>query len=308
MSTNEAAAAHDRGITDSETYRRIAGNAPVEPNAEDLRRLLALGLVEPDLRPGYYRTVDLRTAQQQALARAREDLAGLALMASLPAAGTSDSGSEVLEGLDVINTRIEHEVGAAEREILSAQPHVRSPKRRERAHGRDVSALQRGVTMRTLYPMAACGRTPTREWVREMSALGGEYRLLASPFSHGIVIDRRLAFITDSRPGVAPSPDRAVVVRDHAVVTYLAGIFDTAWGRALGWQTRQDRTAVTTPVQRAILRELIEGRTQEAAGKALDMSSRAVEQHLAALRTALQVASTYAALAWWLRSDEAELD
>ncbi|MFC3238230.1 hypothetical protein ACFOL3_34465, partial [Streptomyces nitrosporeus] len=108
--------------------------------------------------------------------------------------------------------------------------------------------------------------------------------------------------------GLAPSDDRCVVVRDAAVVAYLAGIFDTAWERAVGWRTRPEHTTVTTPVQRAILRELIHGRTQEAAAKSLDMSGRAVEQHLAALRTSLQVASTYAALAWWLRSDEADLE
>lgn len=301
-------------ITESETYRRIARAEYVTPDAGDLDQLLALGLVQPDPdgQPGFYRTVDLQTAQQQVLARAREDLTALALMATLSAppvsAGASGSGSECLQGLDVINARIELEVNAARREILSAQPHVRSPTRRDRAHTRDVAALERGVVMRTLYPMAACGRTPSREWVREMSALGGEYRVLTSPFSHGIIIDRRLAFIADVRPGLVSSENRCVVVRDAAVVSYLGSIFDMAWERAVGWQARPESTAVTTPVQRAILRELIQGRTQEAAAKALDMSGRAVEQHLASLRSALQVASTYAALAWWLRSDEADLE
>lgn len=307
--------AHDSdNITERETYRRIARDECVAPDADDLDQLLALGLVEPepDGRPGCYRTVDLQTAQQQVLARTRENLTTLTLMTALSAppvsVGASGSGSECLQGLAVINARIELEVTAARREILSAQPHVRSPMRRERAHARDVAALQRGVSMRTLYPMAACGRAPSREWVREMSALGGEYRLLASPFSHGIIIDRRLAFIADVRPGLAPSDDRCVVVRDAAVVAFLASVFDLAWERAVGWQSRQEAGTVTTPVQRAILRELIQGRTQEAAGKTLDMSGRAVEQHLAALRTRLQVASTYAALAWWLRSDEADLE
>lgn len=301
------------GTVPGATYQRIARGERVTPDTEGLEQLLTLGLVEPSgHEPGFYRVVDVRQAQERALARAQESLAGLALMASIavppPPAGTFGPGPEYLEGLDVINERIEREVAGARYEILSAQPQVRTPERRGRARERDTAALERGVRMRTLYPSAACGRTPARAWVREMSALGGEYRVLGSPFSRGILIDRRLAFIDDVRPGVDRPEERSVVVRDPAVVAFLGNVFDSAWDRALGWGCRHDGGTVTTPVQRAILRELINDRTQELTAKVLDMSTRAVEQQLAALRDALGVRTTHAAIAWWLRSDETELD
>lgn len=290
-----------------ETYHRIARGERLTPDAEGLERLLGLGLVEPvDQRSGHYRLVDVRQAQQQMIARARSDLAGLELMASMPA--PSATGTEHLEGLEAINARLEREVAGARYEILSAHPHVLAAKRQDRARARDTAALQRGVRMRTLYPAAACGRAPTREWVREMSAHGGEYRVLSSPFSRVILIDRQVAFIDDRVTPGGDGAERCVVVRDPAVVAFLGAVFDAAWERALGWHTRPDHGTVTTPVQRAILRELIHDRTQKCAAKQLDMSERAAEKHLEVLRKTLGVHSTYAALAWWLRSDETELD
>lgn len=296
----------------AETYRRITQGELIPLDAEGLDQLLAVGLVEPVAdRTGMYRAVNVRQAQEEMIARARSDLAGLALMASIvnpPAQGNLGTAPEHLSGLDVINSRLEQEVAGAQSEILSSHPHVLHRKRQHRAHQRDIAALERGVTMRTLYPAAACGRSSTRDWVREMSALGGEYRVLHQPFTRGIVIDRKVAFIDDLEPSGAEASERCVVVRDPAVAAFLAKVFNAAWERALGWSFRSGSKTMTTHTQRAILRELINDRTQEGAAKALNMSSRAVEKHLATLRDALGVHSTYAALAWWLRSDETELD
>jgi hypothetical protein len=141
-----------------------------------------------------------------------------------------------------------------------------------------------------------------------MSAHGGEYRVLSSPFSRGIIIDRRIAVIDDLvTPGVDTS-QRAILVHDPAVVATLGAVFDSAWERARAWHARSEQGTVTTPVQRAILRELIADRTQEYAARKLDMSARAAERHLGQLRQALGVQTTYAALAWWLSSEETELD
>lgn len=294
-----------------ETYRRITRGECVAPDAQGLDQLLNLGFVEPAHHPGTYQPVDLRQAQDEILARARHDLAALAMAASLTPAPDKEAaglGPEYLDGREAINERIGRETAGAWSEILCAQPHVPDPTAQRRAHARDIATLERGVRMRTLYPAPARGRSSSRDWVREMSAHGGEYRVMTSPFNRGIIIDRRIAFIDDlATPGI-DRLTRCVVVRDLATVAFLASIFEAAWERALGWTCRPDNQTVTTRTQRALLRLLIHDRTQETAAKELDMSVGAAEKQLGALRKALGVNSTYAAIAWFLRSDEAEIE
>lgn len=300
---------YDLGISPSThaAYWRIVRGEGLDPESPELHELLAAGLIEQA--DAGFRAVDLRQAQQRLLARMDTELARLTLMASpldppdTPAA--AGPGAEYLSDPDDINARLDHEVERAQLEILSTQPQARDAAS-FRARDRDIAALQRGVEMRTIYPRSACGRTPTRQWVRDMSELGGEYRVLCSPFSRGILIDRRVAFVNDYR---FPQEKYAVVIHDPAVIAFLASVFEAAWQRAIGWgASLQEAGTVTTAVQRAILRELIADRTQEAAAHALDMSRSAVEQQLATLRKNLGVQSIYAAIAWFLRSDETDLD
>lgn len=288
-------------------YWRIVRGEKITPGSPGLTELLTAGLIEQS--EAGYRVVDLRRAQQRLLARMESDLARLTLMAStsepLPVPdGAFGPGAQYLHDIAEINERLDHEVLNAQTQILSAQPHVRHAAA-SRARDRDIAALQRGVEMRTLYPKAAAGRTPTRQWVREMSTLGGEYRVLCSPFSRAIIIDRRIAFADDPR---FPDEKRSIVIPDPGVVAFLVQIFEAAWQRSIGWGSQQGGGTITTPVQRAILRELISDRTQESAARALDMSRSAVEQQLASLRKTLGVQSIYAAIAWFLRSDETDID
>lgn len=304
---------HDGGIvTGDETYWRIARGEPVDPEDEGLRSLLALGLVaENDGKPGTYQVLDPQQAQQQILTRARDQLAGLVLAAHLSATPSPVAALGVaprhLVGLEAIDAQIGASVRGARSEILCAQPRLRDRRTSAVAVVRDRAALQRGVAMRTLYPTSACGRTNIRQWVREMSGAGGEFRVLAGRFVRGIIVDREVAFIDDLVQHPDPSVPRCCMVREPTVVAYLAAIFDATWERALGWGAKCDGDTVTTPVQRAILRELIGDRTIATTAKVLDMSERMVNERLHELRDALGVGSTYAALAWWLRSDEYDL-
>ena len=188
--------------------------------------------------------------------------------------------SEV-RGLPSINRFLESAVDDAERELLTAQPAgARRAVILQQAVDRDLRALERGVTMRTLYQHTARRSRATRDYVDLMLAHGAKVRTLDEFFNRLIVIDRRLAII----PG--GSPDVAVAIHDPNLVGYLADIFDRYWERGREYDERgaAPDSDIAAEVRQLTVRMLSEGHSDPASAKRVGVSTRTYASYVAALK------------------------
>ena len=181
-----------------------------------------------------------------------------------------------------IGTFIEGAVREAEMELLTAQPQAaRDSARLGVAAEREKAALDRGVTMRTLYQHSARRHAPTRKWVAQVTAHGAEVRTLDEFFNRMIVIDRRLAII----PGAADLTV-AMAIREPGLVTYLVDVFERAWERARPF-TNTERSMMhdIAKEQRAMtIRMLIQGHSDPVSAKRLGVSARTFAAYVADLK------------------------
>src|SRR3712207_3678203 len=82
-----------------------------------------------------------------------------------------------VQGIDAINLFIDTQLNECEKDLLTAQPYgKRRAATLASVEQRDLQALERGVSMRTLYQHSARHSPATREYVAEISALGAEVR------------------------------------------------------------------------------------------------------------------------------------
>ena len=256
------------------------GSRPVALNPETVARRTMEELLDE---------AAARVAQLSALPRMADQLAGQYARGQWRAGG----GSEYIDDPAVVNARLDDVVGSAEKEILSAQPGgPRDAVQLSRSLERDTAALDRGVTKRTLYRASARDHAVTAEYVRAMSARA-EYRTLVAAFERCIVVDRRVAFISNHLVEGAPEHS-AWQITDRAMVAYIAQEFDAKWRRADPWHGELRSRSVdtvsepggvrTTRRQREILRDIVEGRPQQVTASRLGISLRTLTGEIAGLK------------------------
>jgi len=186
-----------------------------------------------------------------------------------------------IRGLASINQFLEAAVDDAEHELLTAQPAgARRAVILEQAVDRDLRALERGVTMHTLYQHTARRSRATRDHVERIIDHGAKVRTLDEFFNRLIVIDRRLAVI----PGGAP--DVAVAIHDPNLVRYLADVFDRSWERARDYDERggSSDSDIASEVRQLTVRMLTEGHSDPASAKRVGVSTRTYASYVAALK------------------------
>ena len=133
-----------------------------------------------------------------------------------------------IRGLDNINRFLIATVEDAQHEILTAQPTLgRYHGSLENAPDRDIRAVQRGISMRTLYQHSARRSVAIKEYVDRLSRYGAQVRTLEEFFNRMIVIDRQIAIV----PG-ADGNDVAIAIHEPSLVAYLADVFERYWERA----------------------------------------------------------------------------
>ena len=173
-------------------------------------------------------------------------------------------------------------VADAETELLTAQPQAdRDARILAGAARRDAAALERGVTMRTLYQHSARRNSATHLYVREVIGQGAEVRTLDEFFNRLIVVDRRVAVIPHYE-GVS----NALAVREPSVVAYLVDMFERSWERARPFTNREiSLTKDIAAEQRAMtIRMLIEGHADQASAKRMGVSPRTYAAYVADLK------------------------
>jgi sugar-specific transcriptional regulator TrmB len=197
-----------------------------------------------------------------------------------------------IRGIATIGTFLASLVSDAEKELLTAQPQYRrGVKQLDAGVGaRDIAALKRGVTMRTLYQHAARRSADTRKYVAAVTAAGAEVRTLDEFFNRLIVVDRRVALIP-SHEGT----DAAMVIGDKSMVGYLVDMFERHWERARPFTSSE--TSLMRDIaaeQRAMtIRMLLEGRADPAGAKRLGVSPRTYAAYVADLKNEFEVETRF---------------
>jgi DNA-binding CsgD family transcriptional regulator len=317
-----------------------AGEDPSERMPDAVAELLELGLVVRDVREGH-RLVPLNPrdvlrrrmmiefgALDDCLSRMRS-LPGtvLALEDAFERSQLHAGGrSEFIPDPVVVNARLQDVVGGAQFEILAAQPAgPRTKEHLEAGRGRDTDALERGVTLRTLYRATVRDNPVTAEHARMMAnrpdGRSAEFRTLAEPFERAIIVDRRTAFISNT---VVPGAheNSAWQITDGAFVAYVVSEFESRWKRADPWfgelRPRTGWPAVdtvsgaqgvrTTKEEREILRELCSGRDQKGAARQLGISLRTFNAKVAKLRELFDAESVPELTFKWALSPDRHVD
>lgn len=187
-----------------------------------------------------------------------------------------------IHGFDNINAYIDAQLNECRSELLTAQPHGnRSASRIAQVESRDIQALRRGISMRTLYQHSARQSVATREYVAEVGALGAEVRTLDEFFNRLLVFDRHTAIIPATENNQV-----AVAIHDKSVVAYLVDVFDRAWERGLPYTLSDNaaQKAVASDVRSMILRLLVEGHSDAVSAKRLGVSARTYAAYIATLK------------------------
>ncbi|WP_155589780.1 hypothetical protein [Streptomyces cavernae] len=293
-------------------YERMAQGLTPEDGEPGLQELLDVGLAFFEPIHGSYAPTNPALAEQRVLAAVRDQIdQALALTQAFPELGLlfqdgrrRNRGSEFLEP-KLVNARIAESMDTAKAEIYAAQPGRRTADSLQRSHGRDMAALRRDVTWRTLYSNNERTNPATRQRVETMRAEGAHVRTLTEPFHRFIVIDRREAYIGDFSLADAP-PLSAWHITDAAVAAFLAELFDQMWARADDWSesARPKSTSRIDKTLRTILDLLSNGWTQKQIATRLGVSDRVINGHLSTLRQERDF-NTNAQLAhWWATAPE----
>lgn len=196
-----------------------------------------------------------------------------------------------LRGIATINAFLSAVVGEAEHELLTAQPQYgRALNQLSDVGAHEVSLIERGVTIRTLYQHAARRSADTRRYVAAVTAAGGEVRTLDEFFNRLIVVDRRTAVIPSHEGNTA-----AMVIREPSVVAYLVDMFERHWERARPFTSSESSLLRDIAAeQRAMtIRMLLEGRADPAGAKRLGVSPRTYAGYVADLKTEFDVETRF---------------
>lgn len=288
--------------TDVDVYGRLAAGEDPQPGDEPaVARLKAHGL----LADGTGRPVVLPptnaawTLAEDALANLSQQIQLLdALPRTIEAMSVlfnrsrfrAGSGSEFLAERDVVNQRMEKILAGAQFELLGAHPH--KPRTREQMElgvPRDKAAIDRGVRYRTLYQDVVRDDAVSCEWASTMAQHGAQYRTLMDPFERVIIVDRKIAVISDYVMEAAPE-GAAWIITDRAMVGFCAHAFEQEWRRGTVWhgERRQRGLRVAgrlSEVQKSILRALSENQTLDGLARRMSVSKRSLQREVDGIRS-----------------------
>jgi sugar-specific transcriptional regulator TrmB len=194
-----------------------------------------------------------------------------------------DRGDVVqLEG-EPLQNFLEALVADAEFEMLTAHPQSgRDLSQLEVAIARDIAALDRGISMHTLYQHSARRNNVTAKYVAAVGDHGAEVRTLDEFFNRLIVVDRRIALVPEKE-----NPRAAVVIREPSIVAYLTDMFERSWERARPFTNAETSTRSEIAEEQRVMtiRMLIEGHPDPTSAKRLGVSPRTYAGYIAELKT-----------------------
>jgi DNA-binding CsgD family transcriptional regulator len=202
---------------------------------------------------------------------------------------------EHLIGIDEIRSRIEELASACQHEVMAFAPRgVQSPEALDASRPLDEGVLARGVLMRTLYVQGIYNNPISLGYAQWLVEQGGHVRTAPSLSLRLIIYDRQLVLAP-----VNPEDEKAgaVLMRGTGVVDALCEHFEQVWERAalLNVQRPRGKQDELTDQQRAVLRLLGEGHTDEVIARRLGVSVRTARRITAEIMTLLDARSRFQA-------------
>lgn len=204
-----------------------------------------------------------------------------------------DEGPPLIEeitDLPAVRRRIEELAVGAQQELLAFTPPARNPSAaRAAARAADFSVLDRGVTMRTIYPESTVDDVGAHAYARELVAAGGEVRLCVNVPTRLMVVDRTVAVVPNEP---ADGSRGCVIVAHPGTVAALVSLFDVYWqaGRTLSAVVDPDECST---MERAVLWMLMQGMKDETVARQLNVSVRTVRRCIADLMARLDASSRF---------------
>jgi DNA-binding CsgD family transcriptional regulator/sugar-specific transcriptional regulator TrmB len=204
---------------------------------------------------------------------------------------------ERLEGLDAVQTRLEQLTAQATREVMTIVPGGPQPAAvLEAARPLDTEIARRGLTLRSLYQDSMRSDKANMDYASWLTGLGVQIRTAPLVPPRIILLDRELAVVP-----LDPVRRRwpgAAIVRQAGVLTSLIALFEQSWdaARPLSAQDAPSTEGdAPTQEERALLRLLSRGLTDEAAASRLGVSVRTVQRRMEGLMARLGAASRFEA-------------
>ncbi|MFE4540388.1 hypothetical protein ACFRKB_35865 [Streptomyces scopuliridis] len=296
-------------------HRLVQGDQ-VDGSEPGRAELAALGLAVHNPQYDRWGSADMWHAEQTALAEERAAIAHhLHRMDQLSelhselrnAESSRGDGIEFLDGNELVTAAIMQAVDSARLQICTAHPQNRRPETLRAVVTSEIKLLQRGIALRTIYPDTARTRSAEQEWAAEVSKHGAAVRTLATDFERMILVDNKVAIISDHRGGT--SANAAFKATHPGLLAFFRHIYDQQWERAEPWaggRFLRNAETVTTGRSRRILNKLREGRTLKQIATELGVSLRTVNSDLNKLYEAVGVDTQFALGVWW--SSEAAAD
>lgn len=273
-----------------------------------LDRLADLALLRPSLAdPAVLRPIppgialDALLAKQQAELASRQQeiensriaVAGLLADYSSLRTGQSVGGVERIVGLEAIRSTLEELAFRVRRESLAFAPGG-AQTAENRAAGLPLAeaALARGVQLKTVYLHSVVNDPGSREHAARLASLGGETRTVPSLPMRMHIVDREVVVVPLDP---ADSSQGAVIIREAGALMGFCALFDQVWAAAqpLGEPAPRAADEVASPQERALLRLLADGLTDEAAARKLGVSLRTERRLITELSSRLGTGSRF---------------
>ncbi|NUO98838.1 MAG: helix-turn-helix transcriptional regulator [Nonomuraea sp.] len=269
----------------------------------DLDRLAELHLLTFDPRAGSIEVVDPGIGLRSLLLRRETDLinrqreldgarAAINNLASeLSHKETGDS--EHLDSLVAVRVRLRELASNVSESCWSMLPGgPQSADALEASRPLDKAALDRGVSLRTIYQSSCTNDAATRAYVEWLTSHGADNRTLPTLPLPLVIVDEKLALVPID---VDESQRGATVLNSPGAVAVARVLFELLWEMATPWgEHRHDADGLTVQ-ERELLRLLSNGMTDEAAGRALSISLRSVRRLAAGLMVKLNARSRFEA-------------
>lgn len=203
-------------------------------------------------------------------------------------------GTERLDGMDAVQSRLEQLAHNAVSACLSTMPGGgQSAASLAASKPLDEMMLQRGIPVLTVYLDSMRNDHATLGYARWLTELGGEVRTASTLPSRMVIFDQQVALLP-----IDPDNTRrgAVQLSVPGVVAALTSLFEQLWAGAvpLGDESVHADTELTGQ-ERELLRLLSQGLTDEAAARRLGVSLRTVRRMMAIIMQRLGAHSRFEA-------------
>jgi DNA-binding CsgD family transcriptional regulator/sugar-specific transcriptional regulator TrmB len=202
---------------------------------------------------------------------------------------------EQLSGLDSIRSRIEELATDCQSELMAFAPGgPQSVDVMEASRPVDLAVLQRNVRMRTIYVESIYNDTQSLRYAKWLVNFGARVRTVPSLSFRLLIYDRHQALVPVNPEDEASG---AMLFIGTGVVSALCEHFEHVWQTAtpLGDGRPRRRCGELAGQQRAVLRLLAEGHTDEGIARRLGVSIRTVRRITAELMTLLGARSRFQA-------------